>query len=58
MALREQTLRGSISAEAARRKDGLEFSQLELTDRLQRLGCGAVLSGAKSMKSLIMLIYL
>ena len=43
MALRERTLRGSISAEAARRNDGLEFSQVEVADRLQRLGGGAVL---------------
>ena len=43
MALRERTLRGSISAEAARRNDGLEFRQVEVADRLQRLGGGAVL---------------
>ena len=40
MALRERTLRGSISAEAARRNDCLEFSQVEVADRLQRLGGG------------------
>src|SRR5208337_5159367 len=37
------TLRGSISAEAARRNDCLEFSEVEVADRLQRLGGGTVL---------------
>ena len=37
------TLRGSISAEAARRNDCLEFSEVEVADRVQRLGGGAVL---------------
>ncbi len=43
MALRERTLRGSISAEAARRNDGLEFSEVEVADRLEALGQRAVL---------------
>ena len=40
---RERTLRGSISAEATRRNDCLEFSEVEIADREQRLGGGAVL---------------
>ena len=39
----ERTLRGSISAEAAGRNDCLEFSEVEVADREQRLGGGAVL---------------
>jgi len=39
----ERTSRGSISAEAAGRNDRLEFSEVEVADRLQRLGGGAVL---------------
>ena len=34
---------GSISAEAAGRNDCLEFSEVEVADRDQRLGGGAVL---------------
>jgi hypothetical protein len=34
---------GSISAEAARRNDCLKFSEIEVADRAQRLGGGAVL---------------
>ena len=37
------TLRGSISAEAAGRNDCLKFSEVEVADRVQRLGGGAVL---------------
>ena len=33
-------MRGSVSAEAARRNDCLEFSEVEVADRLQRLGGG------------------
>jgi len=36
-------LRGSISAGAAQRNDRLEFSEVEVADRLQRLGGGTVL---------------
>src|SRR5208337_342167 len=36
-------LRGSISAEAAGRNDGLKFREVEVADRVQRLGGGAVL---------------
>ncbi len=36
-------LRGSISAEAARRNDCLEFSEVEVADRVQCLGSGTVL---------------
>jgi hypothetical protein len=36
-------LRGSISAEAAGRNDCLEFGEVEVADREQRLGGGAVL---------------
>ena len=39
----ERTSRGSISAEAAGRNDRLEFREVEVADRLQRLGGGAVL---------------
>ena len=39
----EQTLRGSVSTEGARWNDCLEFSEVEVADRLQRLGGGAVL---------------
>ena len=39
----EQTLRGSVSTEAARWNDCLEFSEVEVADCLQCLGAGAVL---------------
>ena len=35
---RERTSRGSFSAEAAGRNDRLEFSEVEVADRVQRLG--------------------
>ncbi len=35
--------RGSVSAEAAGRNDRLEFREVEVADRVQRLGGGAVL---------------
>jgi Xaa-Pro aminopeptidase len=40
---RERSCAGSISAEAARRSDGLKFREVEVADREQRLGGGAVL---------------
>ncbi len=43
LSCRERTLRGSISAEAAGRNDCLEFSEVEVADRVQRLGGGIVL---------------
>ena len=36
-------MRGSISAEAAGWNDGLEFREVEVADRVQGLGGGAVL---------------
>jgi hypothetical protein len=39
----ERTLRGSISAEAAGRNGCLEFGEVEVADRVQRLCGGAVL---------------
>ena len=37
------TLRGSISAEAARRNDRLEFAEVQFADRAQRLGGRTIL---------------
>jgi len=39
----ERTSRGSISVEAAGWNDRLEFSEVEVADRVQRLGGGGVL---------------